>query len=696
MKPAKIGQLTPISYRSRPIDRPDPAGAGVHVLPTAQRAWLCGRDSGVADVYGDVDQEEEVDGPVIATKSNVNAVSSCRTATATTSATTPTAAATAAFRPETTHWATVLTPCPRDSELRGGNRVCYNNGATNGSQFSGLRSEPGDVEEQNIDKGSSTKDEHESSDASSSNTGRTFVDAESTPSKVDDLILLHVTDPLCDETCICLNQPPYNVDHDCDAVSKVCSPNIPKSIQASSTYETVSEETLCCMCSAHKERFDGEHSQTDLATDHLTVAVTDMNAKESRQPVAYANFLNEGNSVSSCDEVDKLVCLCTANKQEQILAVNPHDFHQNRLSHQYLNSSVTGQNYPDILPESGQTYRYVFTDTGLVACPEFQFHSDMIFTAANTKETSFIEKSNNCRSDIPSSPGHHHYYNKNSVFTPLVSEDCASPATGCRQCSDKSFKNFLPANGHSQHENRRESDLDLMLFPQRSQFNCPLHRSPLLVPPHRPLQSQPQYSLHQHLEQQQLLNQLNSQNHQYRHHQQNRPHRSDTSGGSYLMHHIKCGPHHFRISPVSLLWTFLSVLVAGTCLLSFMTPYWTIHPDHVHSFGLFNLCIRDQRFSHPRPLCTNFGNQNYYSSSRFSTADTSNNISTEAVQIDTGPVDIARIPSGAWQAACLLYGAGVCIQILGALVSLAVLALNEPRHHRVALINGYMQTVGGK
>ncbi|CAG5120003.1 unnamed protein product, partial [Candidula unifasciata] len=134
---------------------------------------------------------------------------------------------------------------------------------------------------------------------------------------------------------------------------------------------------------------------------------------------------------------------------------------------------------------------------------------------------------------------------------------------------------------------------------------------------------------------------------------------------------MHCGPPYIHISPVSLLWAFLSVLVASTSLLSFITPYWTVHPDHIHSFGLFNLCVRDQRFAHPRSLCMNFG-----------------------LQTLTSSADIAKIPSGAWQAACLLYGAGVCVQILGALVSLVVLALGEPWHHRVALINGYMQTVG--
>ncbi|XP_012935330.1 LHFPL tetraspan subfamily member 2 protein [Aplysia californica] len=60
----------------------------------------------------------------------------------------------------------------------------------------------------------------------------------------------------------------------------------------------------------------------------------------------------------------------------------------------------------------------------------------------------------------------------------------------------------------------------------------------------------------------------------------------------------------------------------------------------------------------------------------------------------SGSADISKIPSGAWQAACLLFGAGVCVQILGAGVSLVVLGLREPWHHRVALLNGYMQTLG--
>ncbi|KAL8573342.1 hypothetical protein ACOMHN_032804 [Nucella lapillus] len=128
-----------------------------------------------------------------------------------------------------------------------------------------------------------------------------------------------------------------------------------------------------------------------------------------------------------------------------------------------------------------------------------------------------------------------------------------------------------------------------------------------------------------------------------------------------------------RVTAVSFLWSLLSVLVASACALSFYHPSWVSHPDRLHSFGLFTQCVRDPHTSYPQSVCQGYG--------------------------PGGRVDLRSVPSGAWQASTLLYGGGVCLQCVGAVVTLVLLLL--PSHpynsgRRVALLCGYMQTLAGE
>ena len=360
-------------------------------------------------------------------------------------------------------------------------------------------------------------------------------------------------------------------------------------------------------------------------------------------------------------------------------------------------------------------------------------------------------------------------------------------------------------------------------FLQHQQTHHPIYH-------HHPPQQQQQYQQQQ--QQQQQLQRL-----QQQHHQLARP--SSTESLSSLLQTVRCGQNRYRISPVSILWTFLSVLLASACALSLATPCWMVHPDHIHSFGLFNVCIRDRRFALPRPLCMTYSDMKLWgvalpsalppslvsskssfisyppsgaSSSRggyhpdippssaatgggprqrrsarysagnkfrssqdFSSFGTKNNLSlannglmrntaerphpfnlngeilpfkqyygannnkgnntnrklktksTEAgnesnngsqtgsrraqsaaqISIPSTQRDTYRgrtaeasglfsIPSVAWQAACLLFGAGVCVQVLGAMVSIAILVVTDPLHRRLATANGFLQTAGGE
>ncbi|XP_076452228.1 LHFPL tetraspan subfamily member 5 protein-like [Babylonia areolata] len=151
-----------------------------------------------------------------------------------------------------------------------------------------------------------------------------------------------------------------------------------------------------------------------------------------------------------------------------------------------------------------------------------------------------------------------------------------------------------------------------------------------------------------------------------------------------------CGRRMGRVTVVSLLWSLLSLLVAAACAFSFLHPSWVAHPDRLHSFGLFTQCVRDDPHpstsspshspssSYPQAVCHGYGAE--------------------------GRVDLGSVPAGAWQASTLLYGGGVCLQGVGALVSLLLLLLppSTSSHHpfhgggvarRVALLCGYVQTL---
>uniref|UniRef100_A0A2C9L2L7 Uncharacterized protein n=1 Tax=Biomphalaria glabrata TaxID=6526 RepID=A0A2C9L2L7_BIOGL len=378
--------------------------------------------------------------------------------------------------------------------------------------------------------------------------------------------------------------------------------------------------------------------------------------KMSSQEKVYINNSRDSKSPSSSEV--SVACSCHSKRNEQILSVCRQDLHDKRLSHQYLNSSVTGHKYP-----------FIFSDTGVLDSPNV--HSEMIFNAAKSKE----------RPNPESIPGElaphsiHHYYNKSSMFQPVVREHNSS---------------FTSNMG----EKKKNKDFDLSIFIPLAQMKCPF--SKLSDSSEQPFNRQhstkyQQFSSQDNWEEHTLLRAPEAVN--YLLAQRLEPGVSSSVYTSFsqstLIQHLTCGHRRISFSPVSLLWAFLSVLVAATCLLSFLTPFWAVHPDHIHSFGLLNLCVRDQRFSHPRSICVNFGYQQLYSYRNLN-----NETEIFPYVVDTPRIDITRIPSGAWQAACLLFGAGVSVQILGAAVSLVVLTLSEPWHRRVAMTNGYVQTVG--
>ncbi|KAL8571376.1 hypothetical protein ACOMHN_020368 [Nucella lapillus] len=155
----------------------------------------------------------------------------------------------------------------------------------------------------------------------------------------------------------------------------------------------------------------------------------------------------------------------------------------------------------------------------------------------------------------------------------------------------------------------------------------------------------------------------------------------------------QCRHRMNNITVVSLVWTLLSLAVAGACAVSFYHANWVSHPDRLHSFGLFRRCVPDPHPPPPPPSpgvrCEGYG--------------------------PGGRIEVGGIPGGAWRASSVLFGGGAILQGVGAVVTVMLLLMPPPSHHhhclhhhhhhhhhqhycgagRLAMFCGYLQTLAG-
>lgn len=132
------------------------------------------------------------------------------------------------------------------------------------------------------------------------------------------------------------------------------------------------------------------------------------------------------------------------------------------------------------------------------------------------------------------------------------------------------------------------------------------------------------------------------------------------------------------VTPISVVWSVLSILIAAACWFSLLQPYWFVHPDSFTSLGVYSYCL--VKYDHP---VSNSGHS--------STDDQPLRCSPYG-----GQFQFSNLPSGAWQAACVLYGSGCVLMSICALLSLIVLCLDRKKDRRLALFTGYVQIVSGQ
>ena len=124
------------------------------------------------------------------------------------------------------------------------------------------------------------------------------------------------------------------------------------------------------------------------------------------------------------------------------------------------------------------------------------------------------------------------------------------------------------------------------------------------------------------------------------------------------------------ISPVLIIWAFLSVLVSGLTTYAFVQPVWLVGSNLLDTFGMISLCLSRTVFpgGSLKQECEFYG----------------------------GYFNLGNLPSGAWQAACVLYGAGCVLLSCGAFLAVCTSCIPCDVVRTVTVMAGYVQFVAGK
>ena len=101
-------------------------------------------------------------------------------------------------------------------------------------------------------------------------------------------------------------------------------------------------------------------------------------------------------------------------------------------------------------------------------------------------------------------------------------------------------------------------------------------------------------------------------------------------------------------TPIGILWTLLSIMVAGTCSFSFLQPFWFIEPDTFDSFGMYSYCIAVSK----GPIRGGGGGSRSYTHTRPGEVDKSK---SHVCGIYGGAFHFSNLPSNSWQVRYLTF-----------------------------------------
>lgn len=115
-------------------------------------------------------------------------------------------------------------------------------------------------------------------------------------------------------------------------------------------------------------------------------------------------------------------------------------------------------------------------------------------------------------------------------------------------------------------------------------------------------------------------------------------------------------------------WIILTSLISAISIFSLLQPFWIVHPDGIHAFGLYVYCRSKYEGYLSNGACGPYGDK--YS--------------------------LVHIPSGAWQATFLLYTTGCCILLFSLVLGMGIVVMNYRWISRVSFVITYIQTTAGK
>lgn len=125
------------------------------------------------------------------------------------------------------------------------------------------------------------------------------------------------------------------------------------------------------------------------------------------------------------------------------------------------------------------------------------------------------------------------------------------------------------------------------------------------------------------------------------------------------------------ISFVFYIWILLTALISAICAFSLIQPFWIIHPDDIHSFGLYVYCKGSElgrtNGQFTGRVCSSYG----------------------------GQLNVANIPSGAWQATFLLFSTGCAILLASLVFGMVGMCLSTRWIRKLSFVMTYVQTSAG-
>jgi hypothetical protein len=162
------------------------------------------------------------------------------------------------------------------------------------------------------------------------------------------------------------------------------------------------------------------------------------------------------------------------------------------------------------------------------------------------------------------------------------------------------------------------------------------------------------------------------------------------------------------VTAVCVVWITLSVVVAAAFWFSLLQPYWFINTSTMTSLGVYSYCSVDDGIGGRSVSTSGDESTSMTSSSAVATSIArlfagsltaksahDDELSAVICRVYGGRFQLTFMPSGPWQAACVLFTAGAVLMTLAAILAVGTLFVSRKNDTALATAIGYMQIVAG-